>query len=105
MLVMRDTNQTQKAVEYRHEPQAVPDRLTSEKVAGILGEVIAWGDDQFKPSHADILPFEDPAWRRSDLLLYYNTKQLQKISQRVRSGLDPEDAGLERPGVTMVREP
>ncbi|KXX75719.1 Calcium and calcium/calmodulin-dependent serine/threonine-protein kinase [Madurella mycetomatis] len=103
MLVMRDTNQTQKVVEYRHEPQAVPDRLTSEKVAGILGKVITWDDDKFKPSRANVLAFEDHAWRRSDLLLYYDTKQLQKISQRVRSGLDPEDAGLERPGVTMVR--
>lgn len=103
MLVMRDTNQTQKHVEYSREPKAVADRLTSKQIAEILGEAISKGDDYFKPSRADILPFEHLGWRRSCLLLHYDIKQLQKISQRVRSGLDPEEAGLERPGVTRVK--
>ncbi|GAB1314521.1 hypothetical protein MFIFM68171_04731 [Madurella fahalii] len=103
MLVMRRTNQTQKVVEYRRKPQAVADRLTSKQVTKILDKAIAREDDYFEHSRADILPFEHDGWRRSYLLLYYDTKQLQKISQRVRSGLDPEEAGLKKPGVTIVR--
>jgi serine/threonine protein kinase len=103
MLVMRDTNQKQKVVEYRQEPQAVADRLTSKQVAEILRRSISRSDEYFRPSRADILPFEHNGWRRSSLLLYYDVKQLQRISQKVRSGLDPEEAGLKMPGVTEVR--
>ncbi len=108
MLVMRDTNQTQKDVKYSRKPKSVEDRLTSEQVTGILVEIVQKidvDDSYFKPSRVDVLPFDHPGWRRSSLVLHYSVQQLQKISQRVRSGLDPEDAGLVRPGVAVVKEP
>jgi len=100
MLVMRNTSQTQISVEYSREPQPVADRLTSKKAAELLGTMIERGDKYFQPSRGAVIPFESR--KRPVLELQYTVQQLQQISKRVRSGFDPAEAGLTKPGKIVV---
>lgn len=104
MLVMRDTNQTQKCVEYSQERQAAADRLTSNQAAKILSEMAKRDDDYFKPSKAEVIPFESSYWKRPTLEFQYTVHQLQQISKKVRSGLEPGEAGLKKLGRVVVEK-
>jgi len=104
MLVMRDTNQKQKRVKYSDEPQAAADRLTSKQAAKILSEMVTRGDDYFKPSKAHVIPFESSHWKRPTLEHQYTLHQLQQISKKVQSGLEPKEAGLTKPGRVVVEK-
>ncbi|KAK0649012.1 kinase-like domain-containing protein [Cercophora newfieldiana] len=104
MLVMRDTNQKQKCVEYSQEHLAAADRLTSRAAASILERMAARGDEYFMPSKVDVLPFDHPRWKRPTLELQYTVHQLQQISKRVRSGFKPSEAGLTKPGKIVTEK-
>ncbi|KAK1830135.1 calcium and calcium/calmodulin-dependent serine/threonine-protein kinase [Podospora conica] len=105
MLVMRDTDQKQIDVEYSQIPTEVKDRLTSKKACEILKGFMAKPDDYFQPPvvQDDVTPFDADCWKRSSLVFQYSVQTLRIISKRVKSGLGPEEAGLIRPGLRVVK--
>ena len=107
MLVMRDTDQSHIEVEYSQEPTEVKDRLTSRHTSEILQNMMGNDDNYFKVGleDAEVIPFDHECWKRSSLVFQYSVQTLRTISHRVHSGLDPEEAGLKKPGFRVVNKP